>query len=74
MTGASGGLRAAIVSRLAAEGDFVVFHYCTSSIAGSLIDQIIWFEGRAARVAGNIEACAGIGDFLQELYGGGYAL
>jgi 3-oxoacyl-[acyl-carrier protein] reductase len=67
VTGASGGLGAAIASRLAAEGHFVLLHYRTfSDKAAALLAEINANGGRAAAVAGNIQTVAGVSDFLTQ--------
>ena len=68
VTGASGGLGAAIASRLAAEGFFVLLHCRTvSAKAATLIVEITAAGGRAAGVAGNIQTNEGVTAFLLEI-------
>jgi 3-oxoacyl-[acyl-carrier protein] reductase len=68
VTGASGGLGAAIASRLAAQGTFVLLHYRADSGKGAAVeDQIRVAGGRSATVAGDIRTRAGIEAFLSEI-------
>ncbi len=68
VTGASGGLGAAIASRLAAQGTFVLLHYRADSKKGAAVEgQIRDAGGRCATVAGDIGTCRGIAAFLSEI-------
>lgn len=68
VTGSSGGLGAAIASKLGAQGLFVLLHYRSNpDTIAAMADKIEATGGRCAPVAGDMRTRSGIENFLNEI-------